>query len=254
MKIAALYDIHGNVHALRAVLADVAREQPDAIVIGGDIVLGPFPLETLALLEELRSDVRYIRGNTEREVLSAGTPSAEMALPWAQRAAWVRGCLSPAQAEFLGGLPEQLVLDVDGLGPTLFCHGSPRRDDEIVTYLTTEERLSDIVHGVKQRAVVLGHTHVQFDRSAAGIRVMNSGSVGMAYEKEPGAYWALLGDERVLRHSGYDVQAAATAVSSSGFPDAEDFARRILLEPSSPEHASVFFEHRALDQAKSARS
>jgi predicted phosphodiesterase len=254
MRAAALYDIHGNSFALRAVLAELERERPDLILVGGDIVLGPFPTEALALLAEFPGDVRYIRGNTEREVAQARTSAADPTKPWAARAAWVSDRLSPAQARFLSGLPEQLVLDVDGLGPTLFCHGSPRSDEEIVTYLTGEERLSEILREVQQRTVVLGHTHVQFDRSAVGIRVINAGSVGLPYEDRPGAYWAMLGPEVALRRTEYDVQAAAAAASKCGFPDAEDFVKRFMLEPASRQEASTFFEQMALDRAKSSTS
>jgi putative phosphoesterase len=253
MRIAALYDIHGNSFALEAVLADVARERPDVVLLGGDIVLGPFPSETLAMLSQAGSDLRWIRGNTEREVIGAGA-GGDAGKPWAARAAWVKARLSPAQLEFLDGLPEQLVLEVDGLGPALFCHGSPRSDEEIVTYLTGAERLAEILEGVRQRTVVLGHTHVQFDRMAGGIRVLNPGSVGMPYEQERGARWAMLGPEPELRRTEYDVERAAAAVAALDFPEAEDFARRFLLEPLSPEEASQFFERMALEREKSPKT
>jgi predicted phosphodiesterase len=249
MKIAALYDIHGNRFALEAVLEELRRERPDTILVGGDIVLGPFPVETLALLERAPCEVRYIRGNTEREVIGAGAGD-DRAKPWAARAAWVKAQLTREQLDALAGLPEQVTLDVDDLGPTLFCHGSPRSDDEIVTYLTSDERLRGILRGIVPRTVVLGHTHVQFHRVLDGMRVINAGSVGLAYEDQPGAYWALLGPEVDLRRTDYDRPVAAAAIAASSFPDAEDFVRKYVLEAMSRRAASELFEGMALQRPK----
>jgi predicted phosphodiesterase len=132
MRIAALYDIHGNRFALDAVLAELEAVRPDVILIGGDIVAGPFPVQVLERLTAL-PNVRFIRGNTEREVVHLG-PS--MPATWAERVPWVHDQLAPGQLEFLANLPEQMILDAAGLGPTLFCHGSPRSDEEIITVLT----------------------------------------------------------------------------------------------------------------------
>ncbi len=111
------------------------------------------------------------------------------------------------------GFAAGVVFDVDGLGLTLFCHGSPRSDTEIITTATTDERLRGILGGVEQRTVVGGHTHRQFDRRVDGWRVVNAGSVGMPYEGRPGAYcWALLGPGVELRRTAYDVDRAVVAL------------------------------------------
>jgi predicted phosphodiesterase len=143
------------------------------------------------------------------------------------------------------GLPDTHVIGVEGLGDVLFCHGSPRSDEEILTRATPPERLSDILTGVEQRVVVCGHTHVQFDRTVGGVRVVNAGSVGMPYEDEPGAYWALFGPDVDLRRTEYDLERAATAVRATAFPDAEEFAAEHILHPASAEEATEHFERMA---------
>jgi len=238
MRIAALYDIHGNRFALDAVLAELEDIRPDVILIGGDIVAGPFPREVLERLTQL-PNVRFIRGNADREVVDRG---ASVPGSWAERVPWVRDQLSAEQLAFLERLPEQVVLDAAGLGPTLFVHGSPRSDEEIITSLTSEERLREILANVEQRTVVGGHTHMQLDRSVGGIRFVNAGSVGMPYEESPGAYWALIGPTIEHRRTEYDLDQAAAAIRASAFPDADDFATRQLLNHPSPAEVAAFFE------------
>jgi predicted phosphodiesterase len=200
VRVAALYDVHGNLPALEAVLAEA--DQADLIVAGGDVVGGPFPAETIERLRGLRDRVRWLRGNAERELVElppprdAGPPPGEL-----ER---LRAALTDEQVDFLYGLPEQVELDVDGLGRVLFCHATPQNDLDIVTPLTSDERLERILDGVYADAVVAGHTHMQDDRRLGCTRWINAGSVGMPYEDEPGAYWALLGPEVELRRTEYD--------------------------------------------------
>jgi putative phosphoesterase len=244
MRVAALYDIHGNLPALEAVLAEVDEMRPDVVLVGGDVVLGPFPRETLELLDGLGERVQFIRGNTDRMLIR---PPAEPTgpSPWPERQAWVRGQLTDEQLARLADLSDTTVIDVDGLGDVLFCHGSPRSDEEIVTRATPPERLSEILSGVGQRIVVCGHTHVQFDRVVGGARVVNAGSIGMPYEAEPGAYWALLGPDVELCRTAYDVEPAASAIRSTGFPYADEFAEEHVLHPASAEEATEHFERMA---------
>jgi predicted phosphodiesterase len=103
--------------------------------------------------------------------------------------------------DFLASFQESLVIEVDGLGETLFCHGSPRSDEEILTALTPEDRWRPMFAGVEQQLVVCGHTDAQSDRVLGGVRVVNAGSVGMPYEDEPGAYWLL---DLAPRRTPYD--------------------------------------------------
>jgi putative phosphoesterase len=244
MRVAALYDIHGNLHALEAVLADIEEARPDVMLVGGDVVLGPFPRETLEHLDRLGDRAVFIRGNTDRVLVE---PPAETTgpPPWPERQVWVREQLSEEQLARFAGLSDTCVLGVDALGDVLFCHGSPRSDDEIVTRATPAERLSEILAGVTERVIVCGHTHVQFDRMVGGVRIVNAGSVGMPYEDEPGAYWALFGPDVELRRTPYDLERAAEAVRSTAFPDADEFAQEHILHPASAEEATEHFERMA---------
>jgi predicted phosphodiesterase len=222
VRIAALYDVQGNLPALQAVLEDVERESVDAIVFGGDIAAGPFPTETLALVRSL--DAHFLRGNADRRFTE--TPES----------AWVWEQLSAEEAAWLEGLPEHVEL-----GGALFCHATPRSDEEIVTPATTDSRLGEILSGVEQELVVAGHTHMQLDRRVAGKRFVNAGSVGMPYEDEPGAYWAVIGDQVELRRTDYDREAAAAAIRTSAWPMAEEFAtENVLAVPSREEATAVF--------------
>ena len=193
MEIAALYDVHGNLPALEAVLADVPAEA--AIVVGGDVAAGPFPHETLERLRALGDRVHWLRGNADREL----TPGEEDLAPW-EMLEWVRGRLSEEEIAFLHGLPPTVQL-----GRTLFCHATPKNDVDIFTDQTPEERIAPQFAGVDADLVVCGHTHIQFERTIAGVRVVNAGSVGMAYEEEPGAYWLLLAPEVEWRRSPYEL-------------------------------------------------
>ena len=172
MRVAALCDVHGNLPALEAVLADVASLEVDRIVCGGDVVAGPFPRECLDRL--LGLDAVFVRGNADR--LPETVPGSS----------WVAERLSPLSLDFLRALPESVSLD-----GVLYCHGSPRSDEEILTRVSPDERFRAALEGVSERLVVGGHSHVQFIREVDGIRFANAGSVGMPYEGRTGAFWGL---------------------------------------------------------------
>lgn len=247
MKIATLYDIHGNLPALQATLAEIEQVHPDLMLVGGDVVSGPMPRAVLERLLEFGERVRFIRGNADREVVAAfdGLP-LDPGLPKEVReiTLWTANQLARSHRDFLAQLPEQAILDVDGLGDVLFCHGSPRSDEEIVTAITPEARLREILVGVNQPVVVCGHTHVQFDRRAGSVRIVNSGSVGMPYD-EPGAYWLLLGPGIEFRRTRYDLEQAAATIRASGYPLAEDFAENNVLKPATAAEATELFERMA---------
>jgi predicted phosphodiesterase len=249
VRVAALFDIHGNLPALRAVLADVERAQVDVIVFGGDVAAGPLPAETLALLMDVGQPSRFVLGNTDREIVDAydagrHTPDAERD-PSGRAAAFAAGRISREQRDFLAGFAPVVVLDVDRLGSALFCHGSPRSDTEIITPVTPEERLQEILAPVEQKLVVCGHTHRQFDRQNEGRRVVNAGSVGLPYEGRAGAYWALLGPEVELRRTDYNLYQAVAELRGAGFVDVNEMITESLLEPTDPDWVSDFFERQA---------
>jgi putative phosphoesterase len=225
MRVAALCDVHGNLPALEAVLAEVGALGVDRIVCGGDVVAGPFPQESLARLREL--EAVFVRGNADRESPRAPEGTWE----------WITSSLDAEALQFLAGLPHAL-----SLGGVLYCHGSPRDDDEILTRISPDERFRAALEGVEEGIVVGGHTHVQFERVIDGIRFVNAGSVGMPYEGKQGAFWALLDGEDVdLRRTPYAVDAAAAAIRTSGYPGADQIAGW-LLEPEDPDEVSAYFE------------
>jgi putative phosphoesterase len=239
MKILALYDIHGNIDALEAVLADPRAAHPDAVVIGGDAVPGPRALITLDRLGAIAGSVQWVRGNGEREVGQAagGDPAAE---DMAARTAAITACeIGERRARALAGLP--LTVELDGV---LFCHASPRRDDELLTRLSTPARWSDALRGVDADLVVAGHTHQQDDRVVSGRRFVNAGSVGLPYEGDGAARWLWIDDGvPELRHTTYDGMDAGTRFLASGWPD-EDSVRAALIEPVEPIVVTRIFEDR----------
>jgi predicted phosphodiesterase len=242
MRVAALYDIHGNLPALTAVLAEVEEAEPDVVVVGGDIALGPMPRDTLELLLTLGERALFVRGNCDRlmnEEITEGGLNAD-------RTRWSADQLERGQRAWLAALPDTQTVDVDGLGPTLFCHGSPRSDEEILTAISPDLRVAEAVKGVAEETVMCGHTHVQFDRMVADKRLMNAGSVGMPYESLPGAYWALLGPGVDLRRTDYDREAAAEAIGATTFPDAREFAAANVLTVPSGQEATEIFERMAI--------
>ena len=247
MKVAALYDIHGNLPALQAVLNEIDREGVDMIVIGGDIVPGPMSLDVLEALLRLGDRVSWIRGNCEREVVEAfdgGSLSYIKSKEVREATIWTAEQMEQRQRDFMAALPEKISFYIEGQGEVLFCHGSPRSDMEILTEATPQERLRETLAGVKENVVVCGHTHMQFDRMCDGKRVVNAGSVGMPYG-EPGAYWLLLGPDVSLRKTNYDLEAAADLVRKTEYPLAQDFAANNILKPATAQEAIEYFEKMA---------
>ena len=238
MRVAALYDVHGNLPALEALLAEVERDGVDLIVSGGDVVAGPLPRESLDLLLALGDRVRFVRGNGDRMIVELADGAGE---PGEPRHDWVVSQLEPRHVDALRSFRPTVALDVDGLGPTLFCHATPRSDEEVFLETTDESIVAPMMAGAAEATVVCGHTHMQVDRGFGGKRVVNAGSVGMPYEAAPGAYWALLGPGVELRRTDYDREAAAELFRTSGHPDAEELAREnVLVVPSRAEALAAF--------------
>jgi putative phosphoesterase len=240
MRVAALYDVHGNLPALEVVLEEVDREQPDAIVVGGDMVSGPLPRETLERLRGL-DRAHFIRGNADRGVVEISRGESEAA---GMNDEWIVGQLSEEQIEFLAALPLTLTIDVDGLGPVCFCHATPRDDEEIFTERTRDEVVAEMLAGTDEEIVVCGHTHMQVDRRVGRWRVVNAGSVGLAYDEGPHPRWAMLGPDVEHRRSELDRERAAAAIRSAGWPRVDQF----LGDTPSREDVLDFFEHLAAEQ------
>jgi predicted phosphodiesterase len=243
MRLAALYDIHANLPALEAVLDEVHQAAVDRIIVGGDVLPGPMPRETLARLFALEVPVQFIHGNGELAVLAQigvtnpgevtywGTASGAP-LPPEHRPPlrWTVDQFDPETLHRLASWPKTFRLDVPGRGSVLFCHGTPRSETEIFTRLTADSLLQPLFEGLDVSLVVCGHTHMQFDRRIGSTRVVNAGSVGMPFG-DPGADWLLLGAEVEFRHTEYDLERAAARVRQTAYPQAEDFAARSILQP-----------------------
>jgi predicted phosphodiesterase len=246
VRILALYDIHGNPDALDAVLSDPRAADPDAVVIGGDVVPGAFAGATLdrlnALGRELGVTVHWVRGNGEREVAAAaqegGEPSAgDSAAEMSAFTAWELG---RERALVLGDLP--LTVTVDGV---LFCHATPRSDEDLVTRISTAERWSEVLDGVEAALVVAGHTHQQDDRTVDGVRFINAGSVGLPYEGDGDARWLWIEDGvPELRRTAYDAAAAGQQMRDA-CESLADSVNASLIEPVEPMVVTRMFEERA---------
>lgn len=237
MRIAALSDIHGNLPALEAVLAEVEREGADAIVVAGDSISGPWPVEVLERLVEV--DAVVVRGNADRHVLDADGGLGD---PEARLARWCKEALGPTRLATAAGWPATREIDVDGLGRVLLCHSTPRSDEVIYTRMTPDEEVAHLLTGVSADLVVSGHTHIQFDRRLpSGLRVVNPGSVGMPYEGTRGAFWAILGPDVEHRCSAYDVDGTVRAIRALGAPVREELLT-LLVEPMASDEATAEFE------------
>ena len=209
MRVAALYDIHGNLPALEAVLAEV---EADLVVVGGDVAPGPLVEECFERLGRLDVPVRWVRGNGDREEL--GPELLERFEP---------------------------TVEVDGV---LFCHGSPRSDEEMITQITPPDRLRPMLAGVEAALVVCGHTHHQFELEVDGTRVVNAGSVGLPYQGDAAAFWLLLDDGHVgLRRTAYDVGPAVELFRA--IAELAESVDASLVEPISAQAIAEHFEQRA---------
>jgi predicted phosphodiesterase len=147
---------------------------------------------------------------------------------------WSAQQLFPEYEQLLAGWAKTLRIEIGGLRVVLFCHATPRDDNEIFTRLTPEERLLPIFEGLDVAVVICGHTHMQVDRMVGSIRIVNAGSVGMPFG-EPGADWLLLEPDVQLQHTAYDLTKAAERIRKTDYPQAQDFAANYVLQPPSEE-------------------
>jgi predicted phosphodiesterase len=193
MRVAALYDVHGNLPALEAVLAEAC--DVDAYVFGGDLLWGPWPRETLELAQSLGERAHFIRGNWERYLLEAKDD-------------WTAQHVSP---DAVVDWPATVTLD-----GVLYCHASPASDVGIVLPQWERSDWSSFTHPF----VVCGHTHVQYTVVRAGTRIVNPGSVGFPTVRAV-AWWAVVADgvDVELRTTAYDTTGTAALVRKTAFPD-----------------------------------
>lgn len=231
MRVAAIYDIHGNLPALEAVVAEIRAQGVDRIVVGGDVVPGPLPRETIDLLRTIHIPIDFIRGNGDRAVLDAMKGNEVTSVPEAFRhlIQWTASQLDESDREMFESWPSTLELDLDGTR-AFFCHATPQSDLPIFTRLTAEAKLAPLFDDLGADLVVCGHTHMQFDRKVGEVRLVNAGSVGMPFG-ERGAYWLMLTPDVDLRRNSYDFDGAAERIRAGSYPDRETFAAKNILNP-----------------------
>jgi predicted phosphodiesterase len=213
-----LYDIHGNVPALEAVLGDADELGVERWLLGGDYgTPSPWPLETLARLKKLEP-ATWIRGNGERWLREPPTDRPEVMQSYELFA----GGLPDDVVEWLYNLPPQA--EVDGV---LYVHGSPLSDVESFAP-EPEEDEARMLAGVRDRLIVFGHSHQQFRRLGPdGTDLLNPGSVGMPLDGDTRAAWATYDGDFTLRRTEYDTRKAADAFRGMGAGFGEMVARRI---------------------------
>ena len=242
MRVAALYDIHGNLPALEAVLADARAAGVGRVVIGGDVLPGPMPRECLDLVLALSMPIDFIIGNGDRETIAAKHGNMSTTIPASFRSTmdWNAAQLTDGHEKQIGSWPLTKTLHLDGMGDVLFCHATPRNDTEIFTSTTRDARLRPLFDSLNVAVVVCGHTHMQFDRMIGRTRLVNAGSVGMPFDR-PGAYWLLLDSRVELRRTPYDFEKAAERVRNTAYPQAEVFATNSILNPPSKQMMTEAF-------------
>jgi putative phosphoesterase len=228
-RIAALSDVHGNLPALEAVLADIARERPDRIVVAGDLVLnGPDPAGVVDALRALVADgTAVIAGNTDVAVADFDFAAA---FPWmtdgvadaiVDAAEWAHEALGEERVDWLRSLPSERRVRADDDTLVLVCHGSPGSQtagfDQDLDPSVTIERVAR----TDARVIVCGHTHLPEVRDLGWKIIVNDGSAGYVFDGDPTASWALIdledGEVRAeIRRTEFDSLAVANAISSRG--------------------------------------
>lgn len=241
-RIAVLADVHGVLPALEAVLAEADVLAADLVVLAGDSASGPQPVETLDVLTELGDRVVWVRGNADRELVEMARGQYDGEPPDAM-SPWAAEQLRADQVELLAGLPTTVTI-----GDALFCHATPRDDEEMVLVDSPISRWATVFAGLPDeiRTVVCGHTHMPFARQVDRRLVVNAGSVGMPYGA-PGPSWALLTPDGVqLRRAPLDAtKAAEQIVAESTYPGREEWVSEYLLNTYSDTEALEAFRPRA---------
>jgi predicted phosphodiesterase len=252
--VAVLSDIHGVLPALEAVLAEPDVRRADLVVLTGDIATGPQPVPTLDLLVALGDRVRWVKGNCERELVAQARGAGPSAFPISD---WAAGQLRPEQVDLLDRLPATRTLDIGGFGDVLFCHATPRDDEEMVFVDSDLTRWAEVLDGVPDtvRTIVCGHTHMPFARLADRRTIVNAGSVGMPYGTT-GAQWALLtGGAIQLRRTEFDREAACAAIEADcTFPDVAEWTDFFVRNPPSDAEALATFKEQARNKAENKAS
>jgi predicted phosphodiesterase len=231
-RLAVLADIHGNSTALRAVLTDLTKQGgTDAVLILGDLaVFGPDPVGVLNLLRQFGS-AYYVRGNTDRYLVEENYPGQPDGDDWQSQVLasfpWTAQQLGRTGLKFLADLPDRQLLRLSPQHTILAVHGSPRSDEENIRPETPETELIKMMPEPWYNLLLCAHTHLPCDRTVAGRRIVNVGSVGLSFDGNPRASYVLLelqpnGDYRIeFRRVSYDIEAVVRQLIAFNHPTAE---------------------------------
>ena len=255
MRVAVLADIHGNLPALDVVLADIDSESVDVIVLNGDIADGAMPSQTLYRLVAPGDRALWVRGNTDRWLVDAF--DGNLALPGLDTnppAAWFEWCASRIQQDhrdLLANLPISVTLNIGGIGEVRICHATARDDNEFILVDSAISMFDAAFADVEESTVVLGHTHMPFDRLAGGRRFINAGSVGLGYG-HTGASWLLLDCDVKLQRSHYDPATATKIIrdAANSMPYVDDIVTNIR-HPDNDSTAMAAFTETVRQQQRS---
>lgn len=226
MRIAVFSDVHGNIHALTAVLADIDSQQVDRIYCLGDLVgYGAYPNEVIELLRD--RGIPTIMGNYddgvgfEKDQCGCAYTDPEMRRLGDLSFAWTKEHVIPENKAFLRSLLPNIRLDVEGKR-VLMVHGSPRRINEYLYEDRGQSSLKRIALASEADVLVFGHTHLPYVKEVTGVTFVNVGSAGKPKDGDVRGMYALLDIERevgvAIHRVQYDVAAAAAAVRASGLP------------------------------------
>lgn len=226
MRIVLFSDVHGNVAALEAVLAEIRRDAaPDALFVAGDLVLlGPRPAEALALLRSI-DGARFVKGNTDQYLIDYRDDEEEVA--------FARARLSDDEIAFVRDLPFEQRLEVAPGHELLVVHANPRDLEGQIRPDNPDELIRPMLLGVTAEVVAFGHYHVPFTRRLDQWTLVDVASVGMPRDGDQRAVYAVLtweGDAWQVEHRRveFDVEAVVRDYADVGFPDAARAARRLL--------------------------
>lgn len=219
MRVAVISDIHGNLPALEAVLADVDQVRPDVVVLGGDLALGgPHPVEVVDRLRELGWP--SVLGNTDEALDEKRIPEQARTGFVGAPAARTREMLGPERVAWLTDLP--LVWHGEGIA---LVHATPNDRWAIVPYDSPDQRLRDVFAPLGKANAVYGHIHHAYTRDLGNLTIVNSGSVSLALDGDVRACYAVIEDGRVEhRRVAYDVERVAADFQAIGYPNAATYA------------------------------
>jgi len=224
VRTAVLYDVHGNLAALEAVLADVEAAGVDRFASGGDAALfGPEPAACVDRLRGLGAGLVAIRGNTDRYIAERTRPSWSA---WPEDGAtWARDALGEERIAWLEHLPGTAVLEEHA---TLLVHATVSSDEDVILPDTPDEEAVRLLGRAGQPRVLYGHVHIQYRRRLGDVELINPGSVGLPFDGDRRAAWAILEADRVeLRRTAYDVDAVVAAVANARPPGWEQTVDRL---------------------------